>query len=140
MKIWTSRYGNKELAANPSCKLGITVGKPRWGVPYEMTWCPQLGPDRTYLHTAKEKYEPQYLAKLDALGIEHVMDIINRCSAVYGGADVILLCFEDLRKEGEWCHRRMLAEWIERHTGIMVEELPEAEAKKSPAVVQTLLF
>ncbi len=140
MKIYTSRYGNKALASHPGTKMGITVGRPRWPLKYEMTWFPQFGPDRSYLKADKDVYEPQYIAKLESLGIEWVMDTLNKQSEAYGGADVVLLCFEDLRKEGEWCHRRMLAEWIERKSGIVVEEFPEIDPEPKPAVVQALLF
>jgi hypothetical protein len=36
---------------------------------------------------------------------------------------VVLLCFEDLSKPGEWCHRRAFATWWEEQTGEKVEEL-----------------
>lgn len=140
MNIYTSRYGNKALASHPGAKMGITVGRPRWGLNYEMTWFPKLGPDRSYLNASKDVYEPRYIAKLEAVGIDWIMDELNRRSEINGGADVILLCFEDLRKEGEWCHRRMLAEWIEDKTGIVVEELPEVDPTPKPSANQMLLF
>ena len=37
-------------------------------------------------------------------------------------APLILLCFEDLSKPDVWCHRTMLAEWINQKTG---EDVPE---------------
>ena len=36
------------------------------------------------------------------------------------GTDAILLCYE---KPGEMCHRRLVAEWLERATGLLVPEL-----------------
>jgi len=48
------------------------------------------------------------LEKLDAREI--VEDI---------GADAILLCWE---KPGEFCHRRLIAEWLEQELGIEVKE------------------
>jgi uncharacterized protein (DUF488 family) len=42
------------------------------------------------------------------------------------GEDAILLCFE---KAGEFCHRRLVAEWLERELGV---EVPEWEEKKEP--------
>ncbi len=38
----------------------------------------------------------------------------------------MLLCFEDLRQPGVWCHRQIVAAWIEEHLGIKVPELPES--------------
>ncbi|MDR2170525.1 MAG: hypothetical protein LBP59_10320 [Planctomycetaceae bacterium] len=45
---------------------------------------------------------------------------------------VVLLCYEDVSKVGQWCHRRMFAEWWENKTGEIIEELsdkPKAEIK-----------
>lgn len=36
------------------------------------------------------------------------------------GEDAILLCHEPA---GEFCHRRLVAEWLEEHLGIEVEEV-----------------
>ena len=36
------------------------------------------------------------------------------------GENAILLCYE---KSGEFCHRRLVAEWFEKHLNIKVEEL-----------------
>jgi hypothetical protein len=40
------------------------------------------------------------------------------------GPDAILLCWE---KPGEFCHRRMVAEWLEVHLGIEVSEYEAPE-------------
>lgn len=42
---------------------------------------------------------------------------------ISNGKALVFLCFEDLTKDGEWCHRRMFAEWWQRKTGMKVEEL-----------------
>jgi len=40
------------------------------------------------------------------------------------GEDAILLCWE---KPGEFCHRRLVAEWLERELGVEVPEYAEPE-------------
>ena len=47
---------------------------------------------------------------------QEVLDEIIR----FFGDDATLLCFE---KAGEFCHRRLVAEWIEKGTGVEVPEL-----------------
>ena len=43
------------------------------------------------------------------------------------GEDAILLCYED---PGKRCHRRLVADWLERTLGIEVPELtPEQESE-----------
>ncbi len=53
----------------------------------------------------------QYLAGLDARRV--VADL---------GADAILLCWE---RAGRFCHRRLVARWLEDSLGIAVPEWPE---------------
>jgi len=40
--------------------------------------------------------------------------------STFRGQNIALLCFE---KRGEFCHKRILALWIERLSGIEVREL-----------------
>lgn len=41
------------------------------------------------------------------------------------GKDVVLCCYEDVRKPNEWCHRLVFAEWWYEKTGEKIEELPD---------------
>ena len=55
-------------------------------------------------------YKAQVLDKLDPHKI--IRDL--------GGDNFIMLCWED---PGEFCHRRVVAAWMQKHTGVLVEEL-----------------
>ena len=41
------------------------------------------------------------------------------------GKDVVLCCYEDVREEGEWCHRLVFASWWMRRTGQVIPELKD---------------
>jgi hypothetical protein len=98
--------------------VAITVGKPGWFEPAYETWG-TVAPfglldleseaefTRRYRHSLHRK-TPRILRELE--------DLI----AAYEPAALILLCFE---RPGEFCHRRLLAEWIEQKTGEEVAEL-----------------
>ena len=48
--------------------------------------------------------------------------------------EVTLLCYEDLTKPNEWCHRRIVAGWFETNLGVEVPEwtpLPTARSTLS---------
>jgi len=45
------------------------------------------------------------------------------------GEDAILLCYEE---PGEFCHRRLVAAWIEKHLGFQVPEIPAPPKPPSP--------
>jgi hypothetical protein len=40
-----------------------------------------------------------------------------------GYGDLVLCCHEDLAKPGAWCHRTILATWLEEKLGEPVEEV-----------------
>jgi hypothetical protein len=55
-------------------------------------------------------YRTQVLDKLDPHKI--IKDL--------GGDNFIMLCWED---PGVFCHRRVVAAWMQKHTGVLVKEL-----------------
>lgn len=94
---------------------------------YPMFWSGRrylaLAPSRTLLKAwkAKELSEDEYTERfrqetLSALDPDQVFQDL--------GQDAILLCFEP---PGEFCHRRIVAQWLEKALGIAVPEaVPEA--------------
>jgi hypothetical protein len=133
MQVFTSRYANRGLAALPAVKVGCTLGKPRFATGYPYVWLPLLAPDRSSFHLEREPFTVVYLEKLDALGLETVLAAIRQAS---GGADCVLLCFEDLSDPAQWCHRTMLAAWLKERAGIEVEELPEGAGAEEVQATQ----
>jgi len=76
--------------------------------------------------TYRDRYFREILGPLDP---QKVWDDLH---ALAGGHEPVLLCHEHLRKPGEWCHRRMAAEWFEEKLGVKVPEMTvEREAKAS---------
>lgn len=67
------------------------------------------------------RYERLVLDKLDPLST------YNSIVEKYGN-DIVLLCFE---KPGDFCHRRIVAEWFETHLGVIVPEWVKPERKTS---------
>ena len=47
------------------------------------------------------------------------------------GRTAILLCYENVHK-GEFCHRRLVAAWLEQRLGIQVPELPYPTVSVAP--------
>jgi hypothetical protein len=66
-----------------------------------------------------------YLARLEKLGVEEIRRQLVEISARHGGKDLVLLCYEDVLREGDHvCHRRAFSSWWEEKTGEVVDELP----------------
>lgn len=126
MRIFTSRYNNRALTGMlgrvvPVC---ISVGVPRWNLPFDLRFHLEvLKPHRLLLKEQnQEKYRESYVRKLEAAGMEAIGKSIEQVSAAAGGRDPVLLCFENVAG-GEWCHRRMFAEWWVDRIGEPVDEL-----------------
>lgn len=76
----------------------------------------KLAPSWKLINLAKvgkiDEYVCQYNALLDSLNAKEVFEEL--------GSDSILLCWE---KPGDFCHRRLVAEWFEQELGIEVPEI-----------------
>jgi len=75
-----------------------------------------LAPTRQMLKMTNGEYRAAYQEILDRLDPRKVYQEL--------GEDAILLCWE---KPGEFCHRRLVAEWLERELGVEVPEYAEPE-------------
>jgi hypothetical protein len=65
--------------------------------------------------TSKEQYVEEFNAQLAKLDAQELYDWL--------GENAILLCYE---KAGDFCHRRLVAEWLETNLGI---KIPEAKTR-----------
>jgi hypothetical protein len=113
-KLWTGYYAQHH--DNPTA-VAISVGVPVW---FRGRTYPALAPDRAWLDLPREEYVPRYEARLEALDAQTVVDDLG---------EAIMLCWE---RPPKFCHRRLVAKWIQAETGIVVPEmtaqpaLPEA--------------
>jgi hypothetical protein len=100
-------------------------------LPYKTVGCLDLAPTFEMLKAAKlpggakvfdDAFELQ-LSRLDPAAIVAKLKAIQASEP--GATGVVLLCYEDVRKPGERCHRLQVAKWLGAHLGIAVSELPE---------------
>ena len=129
--IQTSYYSNKSLALarGKSRLVGISQGVPKWfsGEVYKAlapTWeMVRMKDMERYI----KLYHAQILGKLDPHKTAKLLE------------NSILLCWE---RPGEFCHRRLVAEWLERETGIIVPEynVQIAQPPEEPDSAQLNLF
>ena len=110
MKILTSRF---------SCKIpknyiavGIAVGVPKWPLPYECEHYRKLAPFGLFNKCVGEEFRQKYFKRLDGIGVDEIRNKLGEISKMHDNNDVVLLCWEDVRK-GQACHRRYFAEWWE---------------------------
>lgn len=128
--IYTSRYSNKELETGKYTCLRISIGAPRWQLHYRLDGAiSELMPYKIFGIEDKEVFKQKYFQRLNAFGIDRIADQLSFYQSK--GKDIVLLCYEDIRKgEENWCHRTMFAEWWLKTTGEIIKELPDPSAFK----------
>ena len=121
MKIYTGNFANvKKYTAAGLFPISIALSARYFnGVLYR-----KLNPDSSYLNDPEDEYIPKFEAKLNNISAKIVIKELEELSC---GKDIVLLCHE---KAGEFCHRRLVADWLNRELGIKVVELGKMEDLK----------
>ena len=76
---------------------------------------------RDMLHMEYEPYRALFMAHLDTLDAQATWGRLHELS---GDHEPVLLCYENLNRPGEWCHRTLVAEWFKRELGHEVTKWP----------------
>jgi uncharacterized protein (DUF488 family) len=92
-----------------------------------------LNPDRAFMKEPKLSYTPKYQKKLAILSPANVVSDLEKLS---NGKDVILLCHEG---EDDFCHRHLVADWLEQRLNIEVIELGKMQ-KAHQQITQPSMF
>lgn len=135
MAMWTSRYSNKELAANKEkyyC-IGISLGTPKFPLGYRIEQqCYSLAPKGYMLKMGLEEFQKAYYEKLEGIGNDRIINMVMRFEeeADRQGKEVVFLCYEDVRIPEDWCHRTVFAQWYAEQTGEIIQELPDLTPPK----------
>lgn len=133
MRIFTSRYSFKipqEFQA-----VSISVGKPKWQLPYSLEIYDKLAPYGVFnKYNDEEPYKKAYFERLDKYGVAQIRKDLEQISNKNGGKDVVLLCYENLSKPELWCHRTHFAEWWFEQTGEIIQELEDYLKGEEPKI------
>ncbi len=126
--IATSRFWSHQLIRESGLvPVGHTVGAPKFGMPEagNLGVLAPHGIDRTL---TERRFRRLYVERLERFGVEKIAGLLRAVADAYDAPGVVLLCFEDLTQPGQWCHRRIFADWWEKQTGQPVPELAPAQA------------
>lgn len=121
--MYTSYFSNLNNISNP---ISISGAAPKFyfGPQYKI-----LAPKKSFFYRYKsgEIDENGYISEYYRLVLD-VLDpaeIYQYLTEKYGN-DITLICYE---KPGDFCHRRIVAEWFEHHLSISVPELITSKVK-----------
>jgi len=118
--FWQYPTGNNRIVISRAVPRSIEAGYKRY---------PKLAPGswfKNHEYTNNQAaYRKRYIA--DILTPLDPAEVWEQLHQLAGGEEPILICWEPLKKPGEWCHRRMVAEWFEERLGVTVPEYTSAE-------------
>jgi hypothetical protein len=103
---------NFKIAGHLPQAVAISLGVPRG---WRGARCTVLAPPRPLIKIMDpETFIPLYKAQvLDKLDPHKIIENL-------GGDNFIMCCWE---APGVFCHRRVVAAWMQKHTGVLVKEL-----------------
>ena len=102
--------------------VGISIGEPKFPLGYTCVYLRRLAPWGLLEVRDEDEFSRRYRDRLDGVGIAAVWRDFRSISAEHDCRGLVLLCFEPV---GQFCHRRVFAEWFEREDGQPVPELPD---------------
>ncbi len=125
--VATARFFDRELiVASGLAPVQASLGAPRFPLGYELAGSVgMLAPYGLLKIERRREFEQHYRRRLERFGAEKIAAVLQSLAAGYEAPGVVLLCFEDLSKRGQWCHRRVFAAWWEKRTGESVPELAD---------------
>ena len=103
----------KPQEVDPHNLVAICLYPPAW---FKGRTYPALAPTKAMLKLDDGQYRQAFQEILDRLDPQKVYEDL--------GPDAILLCWE---APGKFCHRRLVAEWLEKHLGVTIPEMGENE-------------
>jgi hypothetical protein len=116
----TSRYQAKDLIlASGLVPVGITISPPRFPLGYECVYMTRLAP-WGLRELDDDEFTRRYRDRLDGIGIAAIWRRFLSISNAHDGRGLCFLCYEPA---GAFCHRRVLARFIEDATLQPVPEL-----------------
>lgn len=129
MRLFTSRWANRDLGKLDAQMVAVSRGVPRWPLKFRYRKLMELAPTREEFGLRDpETFRTSYLSRMDGMGAQAILGSLEEVS---GGRPVVMLCHENVLK-GERCHRRLLAEFIAERAGIEVPELERGMLGEAP--------
>tara|TARA_R110000824_G_scaffold295738_3_gene484037 strand:- start:2578 stop:2979 length:402 start_codon:yes stop_codon:yes gene_type:complete len=125
MKIYTSYYGNtKKLIKNNIMPISVSLFNPKRlknEVRYSLKY---LAPRYKMFKMTEEQYIPEYIKILQHINPKRVIEDLKQATQ---GKDCALMCYEI---PTDFCHRHMIADWLNKKTKFEVEEWVEVIERK----------
>lgn len=121
MELFTARYA--EYAPTQGVAVRTSVGMPKDWRHGPLEHVRRLTPYGLLHVTSRAEFTRLYIARLESVGVDAIYTRLEGISDVHDCRPLVLLCFEDVRRPGVWCHRTILGAWLRDRLGVEVPEL-----------------
>ncbi|USK72665.1 DUF488 family protein, N3 subclade [Peribacillus asahii] len=108
MEIYTSNYASINKFPEGYRPIAISVGPPKW---FNGPVDKRLAPSWAMMKKPRAEYDRLFAEQLNKLDAKKIASELPD--------KAVLLCYE---AHNDWCHRRMVAEWLEKELDIVVPE------------------
>lgn len=133
-EIYTSFWSSPLLGDADAVMVGISRTEPRHALPYEHRSHPALAPsDKAWAEQETAAFAGAYGEQLRGLGAARILRDLDR---IAGGKPAVLLCYE---RPTEFCHRRLVADFLREQAGIEAAELGPGMVRTRPDAAQPTL-
>lgn len=132
MKIYTSYFANSKKLHNENIVvIGIALYPPKWYVGPSLK---MVSPSYDILHNSKDHddYERRFFSEI--LEKRDPKVFLSNIERLAKGKYVALCCYE---KPGDFCHRHLVAKWMNEKLGLQIEEFG---VSKNPTYIEQSLF
>ncbi len=132
MRIYTSYYAREnKLRSSHLIPIGISRVKPEW---FKGPNLIELAPKPFMKGLPYEQYKEHYLKILREMNWSYLFKKIQRIDQ---GQEVVFCCYESLKDESEFCHRTILAEYLNKKFKgrLQVEEFEPHPRNKKEIVI-----
>jgi hypothetical protein len=122
--VYTGRWGDHRSWPPGVTPVRISIGKPRF-LPVAGSYdaINDLMPWGLFKITDRVEFTERFRRRLDAKGVDAIQVEFERLLEAHDQRPLMLLCYEDLLKPGEWCHRRTFSTWWLERTGQAIHDL-----------------
>lgn len=97
-----------------------------------------LAPRKDMLKMSQDNYDKAFAKILSQLSPSEIVKQLGQRAFLAGKEKIVLLCYEKNRCE---CHRSVVGDWIEKHTGAAVKEVSwDADKPKAKPSTPPTLF
>ena len=121
MELFTARYA--DYSPTQGVAVRTSVGVPKDWRHGRLEHVRRLTPYGLLHVTNRAEFTRLYIARLESVGADAIYAALEGISDVHDCRPLVLLCFEDVRRRGVWCHRTILGAWLRDRLDVEVPEL-----------------